>query len=232
MRSSPTQYLETLRPTTYSDVFQSSVPTLAAVAHIGPKGEAVARALLVKLISQTVRFFSLREAMDEMQIATTADLILEDYFFLKLDDLKLCFRNAMKGYYGRIYNRMDGQTILLWLRQYTEERHAAAEAEALSEHARRKREEADAPSAGLTREEYMARMEEAARLGDRQALHALQAARSLEEQLRRMDSRDPGPAGRIMAERRRRQHNAEQRELKKKALQAAYAPAAMAGKNH
>ena len=50
--------------------------------------------------------------MSDTQVAMTVDLIIEEYPYMKTDDFKLCFKNAMKMKYGESYNRIDGQ--LLW----------------------------------------------------------------------------------------------------------------------
>ena len=56
--------------------------------------------------------------MSATQVATTVDLIIEEYPYMKTDDFKLCFKNAMKMKYGENYNRIDGSIIMGWLREY------------------------------------------------------------------------------------------------------------------
>lgn len=65
--------------------------------------------------------FNTGQNMNQDQIVNLTEIILEDYYYMKLDDLKLCFKNAMKGKYGQTY-RMDASVILGWLEKYTEER--------------------------------------------------------------------------------------------------------------
>lgn len=65
--------------------------------------------------------------MSAVQVAQTADLVIEEFYYLKPDDLKLCFTKAKKGAYGKLYDRIDGQIILEWLRQYDQERCVQAE---------------------------------------------------------------------------------------------------------
>lgn len=64
--------------------------------------------------------------MNDIQAAQTADLIIEEYYFLKPDDFKLCFTRAKKGYYGKVFDRIDGQVIFEWLNQYTNDRMTTA----------------------------------------------------------------------------------------------------------
>lgn len=73
------------------------------------------------ILTDTALMFNTGQNMNQDQIVNLTEIILEDYCWLKLDDLKLCFKNAMKGRYGQIY-RMDPSIILGWIEKYTEER--------------------------------------------------------------------------------------------------------------
>lgn len=64
--------------------------------------------------------------MGAVQVAGAADLIIDEFYFLKPDDFKLCFNRAKKGYYGKVYDRIDGQVIFEWLNQYTNDRMTTA----------------------------------------------------------------------------------------------------------
>lgn len=65
--------------------------------------------------------------MGEEQLKQTLELILEDYYYFTFEDFKVFFNNCRRGIYGTSYNRIDGQVILEWLRQYAFERSAEAE---------------------------------------------------------------------------------------------------------
>ena len=58
--------------------------------------------------------------MNDVQVALTADLIIDRFYYLKLEEIKLCFRNAMAS--GKIYDRLDGNIILGWLNEYDAQR--------------------------------------------------------------------------------------------------------------
>ena len=45
--------------------------------------------------------------MSAVQVAQTADLVIEEFYYLKPDDFKLCFTQAKKGIYGKLYDRID-----------------------------------------------------------------------------------------------------------------------------
>lgn len=68
--------------------------------------------------------------MTDTQVLETCKLILQEYYFLKIEDLKLCFDGMKTGKYlenGQLYDRLDGNIILGALNKYTEERIQQAE---------------------------------------------------------------------------------------------------------
>ena len=81
---------------------------------------------MAKIIIDVVMFFNVGKIMNDNQAAQTADLIIEEYYFLKPDDFKLCFNRAKKGLYGKVYDRIDGAVILEWLGRYEKERGSMA----------------------------------------------------------------------------------------------------------
>lgn len=84
----------------------------------GESSEIAVKALLSLLLIDTLDFLNVGKTMSDKQVAQTVDLILEDYSVYKIDYFVLCFNKAKKGYYGKLYDRVDGQIILDWLRQY------------------------------------------------------------------------------------------------------------------
>lgn len=116
--------------------------------------------------------------MNDNQVAMTTDFILEEYPYFKTDDLKLAFKNAMKGKYGKLYNRIDGQTIMGWLREYNKERCAAADQQSYNEHKAYLSEEAK-PTQGIFYAEYRAELEKKARQGDEKAQSLLELSDGL-----------------------------------------------------
>ena len=55
-----------------------------------------------------------------MQIAMTADVILQRFWYLKLEEIKKCFRDAIVN--EKVYERLDGSVFLGWLLKYDMER--------------------------------------------------------------------------------------------------------------
>lgn len=78
------------------------------------------RALLSIAICEVCDFFNISKNMNNAQIAITVDLIIENFWYLKLEEVKYCFHRAMMR--ERIYDRLDGNIIIGWLRDYDAER--------------------------------------------------------------------------------------------------------------
>lgn len=120
----PMPYYKALHPKTVNDVFQS--PSCSIAVMNKNFGEMKLRAFMVNIIIDLVMFFNVGKTMKDTQAAQTADLIIEEFYFLKPDDFKLCFTRAKKGYYGKVFDRIDGQVIFEWLNQYTNDRMTTA----------------------------------------------------------------------------------------------------------
>lgn len=97
------------------------------------KGEGYVKALLTLLIIDTVDFLNLGKTMNNNQVMQTVNLILEDYWHYKADHFVMCFNKAKKGYFGKNYDRIDGQIIFSWLEQFDLEFSADVEAERRNE---------------------------------------------------------------------------------------------------
>lgn len=97
-------------------------------------GEIKTRALVIYAISDLAEFLNVNGTMNAMQIGQTAQFILDDYSWLTIDDMKLCFNLAKKGAFGQVYGRLDGQVILEWFRQYETQRVKVADEVSYQEH--------------------------------------------------------------------------------------------------
>ncbi len=88
------------------------------------KGEQVALGVLVALMDECQQYFNLQQPMNPQQLMLTAELIMEEYYYLRVEEFRICFRMAMKGEYGPVYNRIDGQVFCEWIRKYFNKRDA------------------------------------------------------------------------------------------------------------
>jgi hypothetical protein len=98
----------------------SNFRSLAAIKK--HEGEAPVKLILGSAIDQLQTYFSLDRVMSPYQIEMTIELIQENFYYFSPDDFRKCFRGAMSGKYGKIYNRLDGAVIMEWLRAYDIER--------------------------------------------------------------------------------------------------------------
>lgn len=96
----------------------AQTPTLAKIKNSA--SETDARALLYIALCEVCDFFNVGKNMSDTQIALTADLIIESYWYMKLEEIKFCFRRAMRR--EKLFDRLDGNIILGWLKEYDTER--------------------------------------------------------------------------------------------------------------
>lgn len=88
------------------------------------KGEQAALSVLIALMDECQQYFNLQQPMSPQQLMLTAELIIEEYYYLRVEEFKMCFRMAMKGEYGPVYNRIDGQVFFEWIRKFFSKRDA------------------------------------------------------------------------------------------------------------
>lgn len=119
------KYFADIKCATVTEAISSSTPILAALKR--SEGEDFTRAILVKYLKDVITFFNIGKSMENAQVAQTVDIIIQQYYFLKLADIKLCFENLKTGKYGKLFDRLDGQIILMALSEYCEERMSVAE---------------------------------------------------------------------------------------------------------
>ena len=86
------------------------------------KGEQTALGVLVALMDECQQYFNLQQPMNAQQLMLTAELIMEEYYYLRIEELRVCFRMAMKGEFGPVYNRIDGQVFFEWIVKYMPKR--------------------------------------------------------------------------------------------------------------
>lgn len=131
------EYYATLKPRDANECINSPVCTLGAFKRATTNeetGDTTVRAIVLLMLTDCVSFFNVGKTMTQPQLAQTADMIIDDYGYLKIDDFKLLFTYAKKGYYGQLYDCIDGNVILLWIEKYVNDRINAGEAMSDREH--------------------------------------------------------------------------------------------------
>lgn len=65
-------------------------------------------------------FFAVGKSVGEVQVKETAEIIVDTFPDIKISDLAYCFKLAKAGQLtdGKIYDRLDGQVVCLWINDY------------------------------------------------------------------------------------------------------------------
>lgn len=143
-------------------------PTIAKIKNEASENDA--RALLYIAICDVCDFFNVGKTMTDTQVAFTIDLIIERYWYLKLEEIKYCFRRAMGA--ERLFDRLDGNIILGWLQAYDNERTEAAALLSHNEAMEAANAPVDNPDA-VSFAEYRRMLRERADNGDKEAAERL-----------------------------------------------------------
>jgi hypothetical protein len=140
----PIRFLQRLAVRSEADAITSELPALAQIRRqLGDDGQVAVQAILTKLVQDLVSFFNVGKTMNDHQCAETVRLVLAEYYYLNLADLKLCFDRLKAGKYGKSYDRIDGQIILMALGEYARGRLEAAEILSQEQHRQRHQDEAE-----------------------------------------------------------------------------------------
>ena len=123
-----------MSPRTVADVFSSPTCSIAAIRKNIPDGEIKVKALVLYALADIIEQLNVGKTMNDTQLGRATELVIEEYYFLKPDDFKLCFNRVMKGVYGQTYDRVDVQVIFGWLDKYVNDRHEEAAASTCNEH--------------------------------------------------------------------------------------------------
>lgn len=78
--------------------------------------------MVMVMLEDLLQFFNVTNQMNQQQHQQTAVLIINEFYYLKPVDLEFFFRRLKTGFYGELYNRIDGNVIMAKLRDYCEER--------------------------------------------------------------------------------------------------------------
>lgn len=106
----------------------SVTPSLATCRReYGDSGLIATQAIMSIVINDLVKSFNLGQTMSDEQVADLINDIIDQYYWLNLDDFRLCFNNAKNGRYDKGIFRLDASVVLSWLNKYTTERLNAAD---------------------------------------------------------------------------------------------------------
>lgn len=118
-----------MTPKTVSDCLKSNNPAIGNIIQFygSEKGLTLIRAMLVLAIDNLNSYFNITNKMSDQQTIETINLICKNKPHFRMDDFKFCFDRMKMGYYGKTYNRIDGQTLFEALNAYDNERMDEAE---------------------------------------------------------------------------------------------------------
>lgn len=104
---------------------KTEAPTLASLKRA--YGDDFQSAYVEMWIENLNDFLNVNRKMSEAQVAETAMLLLQEYYYLHLADINLVFSKIKKGEFGNLFESIDGAKVLTYFRKYAEERMSIAE---------------------------------------------------------------------------------------------------------
>jgi hypothetical protein len=67
-------------------------------------------------------YLNISRKMNPDQINETADLIYDEFYYLKISDIALLMKRIKTGYYGQFYESIDGMKLMDMFYKYAQER--------------------------------------------------------------------------------------------------------------
>lgn len=62
-----------------------------------------------------------KEYLSDDQRESLCEMIIGEYKSLRFEDIAICFKQGIKGKYGKVYNGLDVQIIMEWIAKYKKE---------------------------------------------------------------------------------------------------------------
>ena len=100
------------------DCIEHQRPSFAEISKKNGIGNT--RTIISIAIIDVCKFFNVGKSIGQDMVLEIADLIMESYSHLSMADLSVCFKMAKTGKLtdGKLYDRLDGNIICLWLNEY------------------------------------------------------------------------------------------------------------------
>lgn len=113
--------------------FSTSVTMPAAIEHgeqlsrISRENNTVALKLVAELVKNLANFFKTKRALESPEdYFEVAALIIEGYKMLKVEEIAYAFKLAKLGKLGKVFDRLDGSTVLGFIAEYDASQERAA----------------------------------------------------------------------------------------------------------
>lgn len=171
LRTSPLRYMETLPAEKAEDERPQGALMLSHIRRSLDRRDQTM--VLSMMITEVNDFFNVKGKMTAKQIRLTAELILDNdaFYDLTLGNIKACFRERMMS--ERLYDRLDGNIIIGWLREFKSEMADRCEIVNEGKDRIRQREESGGCAGSISHAVYMAMLEARADDGDGDAARTL-----------------------------------------------------------
>lgn len=76
---------------------------------------------LVKMFIELNQFANVKNKMNQAQIIETINLLFEEYPRISLQEYAIFFRRIKTGYYGQLYESLDGIKIMAFMKEFYRE---------------------------------------------------------------------------------------------------------------
>ncbi|MDE5902802.1 MAG: hypothetical protein K2H21_06250 [Muribaculaceae bacterium] len=136
-------------------------------------GRSNAQLALAFLIREVNDFFNVKGKMNDVQVAMTTELIIDNPGFhdLTLANIKACFREKMCT--AKLYDRIDGNIILGWIREFKSDMADWCETYNQGRDRAEQRREMEDGTDAISFNTYLAMLEAKANDGDKEAAETL-----------------------------------------------------------
>lgn len=146
---------------TVSENILSEQPNIAQLQLLIPKhGDMAVKLIIMHALKEVRDFFNVGKNLTNPQITITAELIMSQFWYFKIEDIKCCLRRAMLR--EKLFDRLDGNIILGWLKEYDNERTEEAMRISENEESRAVNEVKESPDT-VSYEDYLANLEQRAK---------------------------------------------------------------------
>lgn len=153
------------------DAFMGKYPVLAELN--ATYGETMAQMWLIPQLKDISEYAGCRDKFTMEQLERTAQVIADNYYFLKVTEILVFFERFRSARYGRFYGAVDSLLIMEALNTFVRERNDIInkyESQYRQRDLERKR---FIPPTGYTSLSYVAELRERAKNGDKEAIEYL-----------------------------------------------------------
>lgn len=95
-----------------------------SIGQLNRENEIDTNKAIALMVNDLRKYFILDRMITGDGILSLVPMIIVTYPSLTMEELAVCFCNAKKGLYGEDFQRMDGSTIMKWIRLFMEDKVA------------------------------------------------------------------------------------------------------------